>query len=288
MGRLIDALGQNRPAPALHAVWPEEGDNDVPFVEVGGPREPAAGVSPSAATPASSRPDAAPLWGVRFRPLPAGLHPAALPSRLAPELVAFHQPGHAVSDQYRDLVGTLLAQLPDPRAHVLLFTAATAGAGTTTVLLNAAVTLAREDGRRVVVVDAHLRRPAVAARLGLGETPGLREVLAGRLPTESAVRPTALPQLSALTAGAADASPVRLAGEAMRAILGQLRERFDMVLVDGPCWDGRPEVVALGCACDAVCLCLPEASQDAPETRELMQLIPEQGAALCGCVVTSC
>jgi Mrp family chromosome partitioning ATPase len=101
------------------------------------------------------------------------------------------------------------------------------------------------------------------------------------------VRPTGLAQLSVLTAGAGDSSPVRLAGEAMRTLLGRLRDRFDVVLVDGPCWDGRPEVVALGCACDAVYLCLPEAEQDSTATQELMQIIPEQGAALCGCIVTS-
>jgi len=60
-----------------------------------------------------------------------------------------------------------------------------------------------------------------------------------------------------------------------------------MVLVDGPRWDGRPEVVALGCACDAVCLCMPEAEQHRPETTDLLQIIPEQGAILCGCVLTS-
>ena len=57
-----------------------------------------------------------------------------------------------------------------------------------------------------------------------------------------------------------------------------MRQRFDLALVDGPRWDGRPEVVALGCACDAVYLCLPEAEQDTPETVELLQVIPEQGA----------
>jgi len=139
-----------------------------------------------------------------------------------------------------------------------------------------------------VVVDAHLRRAAIAARLGLGEAPGLREVLAGRLPLEAALRPTGLPGLSALTAGAVDAAPsTRLVGEAMRSILRLLREQFDLVLVDGPPWDGRPEVVALGCACDAVYLCLPEAEQDAADTADLLQVIPEQGANLCGCVLTS-
>jgi tyrosine-protein kinase Etk/Wzc len=113
-------------------------------------------------------------------------------------------------------------------------------------------------------------------------------VLSGRLPLEEAIRPTLLPGLLVLPAGAADAAPAtRLAGEAMRSVLWKLREQFDLVLIDGPRWDGRPEVVALGCACDAVYLCLPEADQDMAETNDLLQVIAEQGASLRGCILTS-
>jgi Mrp family chromosome partitioning ATPase len=278
-------------APTLQAVWPEEAQEtaDVPFVEVGGPHDVQKAakkpmVSPASACAAEEEPR---LMTVLFR----SLSPEAVSGHgrcsFAAELVAYHQPHHAISGQYRAVVAGLLGVLPAEQAHVLLFTSAVAAAGTTTVLLNTAITLARQGGR-VVVVDAHLRRPAVAERLGVPEAPGLRDVLANRLPLADAVRGSGLPNLSVLAAGhSAAASPVRLAGEGMRSVLRQLREQFDLVLVDGPRWDGRPEVVALGCACDAVYLCLPEAEQAAPEITELIQIIPEQGAALCGCVLTS-
>ena len=60
---------------------------------------------------------------------------------------------------------------------------------------------AREGLRRVLVVDAHLRQPAVAERLGLSASPGLREVLAGSIALERALQPTEQPNLFALTAG---------------------------------------------------------------------------------------
>jgi Mrp family chromosome partitioning ATPase len=294
MGKMLEALkrarerhGRHEQAPALHAVWPEAGTTDetpeeeMPFVEVGGPREP----SQPAAPPA--QPSAPKLMTVAFRPLPEHALGHGL-CAFAPELIAYHQPHHSISGQYRVLVDRLQAALPAEQARVLLFTAAAAGAGTTTVLLNAAITLARQAERRVVVVDAHLRRPALAGRLGLPEKPGLREVLAGRMKLEDVLRPTGMANLTLLSAGDTEAaSPVRLAGEAMRTLLRRLREQFEMVLLDGPRWDGRPEVVALGCACDAVCLCLPEAEQHRPETNDLLQIIAEQGATLCGCVLTS-
>jgi Mrp family chromosome partitioning ATPase len=206
---------------------------------------------------------------------------------LAPELVAFHQPEHAISGQYRELASCLLAQPPAAQPQVLLFTSNGTGVGTTTVLLNSAITLARQNLRRVVVVDANLRRAALAQRLGLASGPGLREVLAGRLPVEEALQPSVLPGLVALTAGEMEGVALaRLAGESMRSVLAHLREEHDLVLVDGPRWDGRPEVVALGCACDAVYLCLPEADLETADTSDLLQVIAEQGASVRGGGVT--
>ena len=295
MGRMLEALKQAKSRrgptagnpPVLQAVWPDKGleeeqAEEVPFIEVGG--RAAAPPKAAAVAPAVAEPR---LMTVEFRPLSAEGVGGCGRCVFAPELIAYHQPHHAISGQYRALVAGLLGTLPAEQAHVLLFASAVAAAGSTTVLLNAAITLARQGGR-TVVVDAHLRRPAVAPRLGLPETPGLREVLANRLTLADAVRATGLPNLSLLAAGnPGAASPVRLAGESMRAVLHQLRGQFDLVLVDGPRWDGRPEVVALGCACDAVYLCVPESEQDAPETADLLQIIPEQGAALCGCILTS-
>jgi Mrp family chromosome partitioning ATPase len=317
MGKMMDALhqGRSRRNPAgpgatkLAALWPEEegeagaasGEEEMPFIEVGGPHEPGEKVLPVAPPALTLKPQDSPplltappvvsvdgLMTVRFQPLPVTRMTPTVLAQFAAELIAFHQPDHAISSQYRDLATCLMAQTPMKQPHVLLFTGSAPGTGTTTVLLNTAITLARQNLRRVVVVDAHLRRAAVAGRLGLSEAPGLRDVLNGRLPVEEAVRATSLPGLMALTAGTADGVPsARLAGSAMRSLLKKLQEQYDLVLIDAPHWDGRPEIVALGCACDAVYLCLSETEENAPETAELLQVIPEQGAALRGCILTS-
>jgi Mrp family chromosome partitioning ATPase len=228
------------------------------------------------------------LSGVTFYPLPSevpALRPA--PERFAPELVALHHPEHPVSDQYRSLVAHLEAQLPAGQSQVLLFTAPKPQTETTTVLLNIAITRARQGNARVVLVDARLRQPTIAGRLGLPPVPGLREVLAGTISLQRAVQETGQANLKALTAGkGGDGCTGILASEAMRAVLRHLRVRFDWVLVDAPCWDGRPEVVALGSACDAVYLVLPEAEVETAEIADLLEIISQQGSCLRGCVLT--
>ena len=220
--------------------------------------------------------------GVMFRPLPA--EGAEDPTDLAPEIVAYYDPSHKVSQEYRELLASLTAAAPGVRTPALLFTAAASGAGTTTALLNVAVTAAAK-GRRTVVVDANLRRPAVADRLGIEGRPGLRELLSGGATLEEAVVPTRQANLSAVCAGGSAAGSVRFPADSLRSLFRQLRQRFDLVLIDGPCWDGRPEVAALGTACDAAYLVTAEAESESAAVDELLRIIPGQGVRLAGCVV---
>ncbi len=288
-----------------------QADEEIPFIEVGGtikPMEASASVLAQAAgnvakdLPRQDKPmpavaqarslGAVPsgaevkLFGLAFRPVPGEEFPLApAEERLAPELVAFHQPSHAISEQYRTVVAGMASQLPAGQSHILLFTAPAPRTGTTTVLVNLAITRARQGRGRVVMVDANLRRPGLAGSLGLPVMPGLGEVLRGSASLQRVTRETGQPNLHVLAAGpSADGGHLLIASASMRAVLRQLRSRFDWVLVDAPCWDGRAEVVALGSACDAVYLVLPQAKADSPEMEDLLQLVPQQGSRLRGCI----
>jgi len=325
MGKMLEALKQAdvRPVPLkplLRSYHPEpepkptvetENVEEMPFIEVGGPGAPLEAspvVLPGIGGPSILRADRAnqqrgprmPAFatpfavpgghsprGVVFRPLSQERPTASHSARVAPELIALHQPDHPLSQQYRLLQAALVAQLPAARPQVLLFTAAAPDVDTTTVLLNVAIASAQQEKPRVAVVDANLNRPAVAQRLGLDPAPGLREVLAGSLSLLRALQVTRQVNLHVLTAGEpGSAADDLLSGERIRLVLRQMREGFDLVLVDAPWWDGRPQIIALGSACDAVYLILPEAKAETPETNHLTKEIPQHGSRLCGCILT--
>jgi Mrp family chromosome partitioning ATPase len=321
MARILDAFrpsesngvrlaGSTPASETTHQDWDPEEESDVPFIEVGGPEGSVASSGDARRTrPAEPRP-AAPAFRtfipadepaalapstaddvvvqVSFRPLPAPplpMRPAC--ERLAAELIAFHQPEHPVSEQYRTLLAGIDAQLATGKRHVVLLTAPSPGAGTTTALLNLALTRALQDGSRVAVVDVNFSSPAVANRLGLDSTPGLREVLEGSVSPPRALRETGVLHLHALTAGRARVpESATLRGEALSNLLGELRHRFDSIFVDAPCWDGRPELTALAGLCDAVYLVVPQTASELGSVRELMELIPRQGGRLRGCIYT--
>jgi Mrp family chromosome partitioning ATPase len=310
MGKVLDVLRHSEAkcdeaagtlpggAPAKEDVGSDLG-GDVPFIEVG----PARSMEGSAAVLAARPPrlriapqlpaDAGPILdtssavgaptpvGVRLRPLPDGLTLPPPVRRFASELIALHQPDHPAAAEYRQLARLLLEGRAPQMSRAILCAGTGSASGVTEVVLNLAVCLAGA-GTAVVVVDAGELRPTNAERLGLCGRPGLAEVLAGTESLGRALQETGLDNLTALTAGGGD--PRRLggaAGEAFRPVLRQLRDRFDVVLVDG-----GADAAILGRACDAVYLIVPHAQADAPTTADLARTLLRKGVPLRGCILT--
>lgn len=304
MSRVFSALtgtGGSR-AAAVEDVRAEErqfvvGAEEPPFVEIGGPGGPVF----SAALPKPT-PKVEPTFPRIAAPAPAVEVPAAtilsvrfhdtaprVPTRTAsgPDggLVALHFPDHPVSSEYRALRDEVVKQLPDATSRTLTFTASAPEAGLTTVLLNLAVTLAR-DGQRVLVLDANFTRPGVATKLALRPAPGLAEVLGQNLPLPWALQPTPAPSLQALVAGAADDATADLVGRDLPKLVGQLRQWFDWVLIDAGVWGVVPERDATCSAADAVYLVTREPDADRPEFTGLKTWVKQLGGALRGYVTT--
>jgi capsular exopolysaccharide synthesis family protein len=109
------------------------------------------------------------------------------------------------------------------------------GDGKSLTVANLALTMAQEFQQRVLVVDADLRRPTVHHLFGLGDGPGLGDVLMNVAELDHAL--VSLPEyhLTVLPAGVPPSHPAELLGSAaMRRLLDTLRTRFDRILIDVP------------------------------------------------------
>jgi Mrp family chromosome partitioning ATPase len=274
------------PAPEAEADaaddWEPE-DESLPFVEVGGPRpgRPAPAPAVAAARPEPERPAVPGLLTIRFQPWPIA---ATRDRRFAPELVAYHHPDHAVSEQYRSLAGAVAGQLRDGQTRLALFTGAAPAAGTTTVVLNLAITLARTPGTKVAVVEANPVSPAIGERLGLDSGPGLRELLSKTAPLAWVLRASGLEGLSALPVGKPADGP--LPEGPLPALLERLRGQFDWILVDAPAWGASPEAEVLSGLCDATYLVLRQGGLDEADMDSVQQAIADRGGQLRGFVLT--
>jgi polysaccharide biosynthesis transport protein len=119
----------------------------------------------------------------------------------------------------------------DRPPRVLAVTSSVSGEGKTTLACDLAVALAA-GGSRVLLVEADLRRPAVAERFGLPRAVGLTGVLAGRVDVGDAVQPTAA-GVDVLASGPLVPNPSELlASDRMRRLVAEVGERHDHVVID--------------------------------------------------------
>jgi capsular exopolysaccharide synthesis family protein len=141
---------------------------------------------------------------------------------------------HFATEAYQNLRTALLFARRDELGQVILVTGTAPQEGKTTTLVNLAQLLAAST-EPTVVVDCDLRRATLHARLGLSREPGLTDHFVQHLPLDALLRPTGIPHLFALPAGALPPNPpALLARKGMAELLDELRRRFTWVLVDSP------------------------------------------------------
>jgi Mrp family chromosome partitioning ATPase len=216
----------------------------------------------------------------RFEPWPA---PAPTPLGISSEIVAYHQPDHPASKAYASLLEAMRAALRTDESSVLLLTGLKPHVGVSTVLLNLAVCAARAQKLRIVVVDANLHQPDLAKRLGHAGTAGLMEVIEGTLALEHAVVSTGVDALHVLSAGMPVKMHHPLSTEAMAWLIAWLRERFDLILIDGSTIDDTASLAVQVPHADAVYLVAPHGET---VNKGIAQTIGRLGGRLCGLIHT--
>lgn len=226
--------------------------------------------------------ETAPL-NIAFAPWPTAVPPRAV----AAEILAYHQPDHALSKQYQALFGQLVDGLPPGESAAWLLCGRSPRVGCTTVLLNLAAAGGKQNKYRLVAVDANLRQPTLGQRLGQGQGPGIADILVGHVGLEQAVQATVVPNLHVLPAGAAKGGPTMAwTAEAAQWLLAWLRERFDVVLVDGPCLDETLPLAALAPCCNGLFLVTPRNETAGIQQGSLPRAIARLGGKLRGVIET--
>ncbi|MDV6233166.1 polysaccharide biosynthesis tyrosine autokinase [Rhodococcus cercidiphylli] len=139
----------------------------------------------------------------------------------------------ASAEAFRELRTNLQFLEVDHPPRVIVVTSAIPSEGKTTTALNLAISLA-EAGHHVVLVEGDLRRPRISKYMGLIGSVGLSTVLAGQAKVDEVLQPTKYEGLQAMASGPIPPNPSELLGsEASRAMLVELRSKFDYVIVDG-------------------------------------------------------
>lgn len=147
-------------------------------------------------------------------------------------VIAEGRPDPVWSESYRKLRTNISYLDPDHPPRTLLVTSALPGDGKTVTAANLAASLG-QSGRSTVLVEADLRRPALARLLGLIPDVGLTTVVAGRLSVPEVTQ--SCPGFDVITCGPVPPNPSELLGsQAFSRIIEELLLRYDNVVLDTP------------------------------------------------------
>lgn len=182
-------------------------------------------VSVGAAPPGPGDP---PVNGVRH------LNGSRLAGTVGGKLVISEDVNSTTVEQYRRLAATLHHAQCNDGIKVVMIASALAGEGKTLTAVNLALTLSESYARRVILIDADLRRPTLHQVFGLPNTSGLND----GLKTGNDRKLTVLeisPRLALLPAGKPDPDPMSaLTSDRMRRVIQEASERYDWVVLDTP------------------------------------------------------
>ena len=169
------------------------------------------------------------------------------------DVVCLTQPRSAIAEAYRGLGTSIM--LASPQLKILLVTSPLPNEGKTLTAMNSAIVLAQQ-GRRVLLVDADLRKPTLHHGFNLPNELGFSSILLGSSDaTSPIVCHEKLPSLFVLGAGPAQSMPAELLGSAkMRELMTCWRERYDYVIVDTPPLLAVTDAIRLSSEADSLLL----------------------------------
>jgi capsular exopolysaccharide synthesis family protein len=149
-------------------------------------------------------------------------------------LITLSNPRSPISESYRSLRTNIDYSAIDEKIQVIMVSSAGPGEGKTTTITNLAITYAQSE-RKVILIDADLRKPTAHHNFSISNRWGLSSVLSQQCTLEESIQSSSVPGLDVITSGTIPPNPAEMLGSnRMNAVIQQLRDMYDIILIDTP------------------------------------------------------
>lgn len=200
-------------------------------------------------------------------------------------LVTLAQRQSHAAEAYRAIRSIVITGSGVTDHRVLQVTSPGPGDGKSTLTANLAAAIAT-SGMRCLLVDCDFRRPRVHKLFKLDNGKGASSVLTGQLPLSEAVYANVVPLLDVLTSGPKVSNPSELfASKQFATFTNQLREIYDVVLLDSPPVLAVSEPASIAAVVDGVLLVLKMSRRSKMVARQAKETLSLVGANVLGIVV---
>ncbi len=179
----------------------------------------------------------------------------------------------AATEAYNLLRTNLMFSFSDEgQCHVIGITSSIQAEGKSSTVCNTAYALA-ESGCRVLLLEADLRKPTIASKLGLARTPGLTNLLVARGDYREAIQHSHLaPKLDVMTSGEIPPNPSELLGSnRMAQLVEELKADYDYIIIDLPPVTAVSDAAAVSKHLDGVVMVVRSGVSDRQMLAEAMR-----------------
>ncbi|WP_410984301.1 CpsD/CapB family tyrosine-protein kinase [Bacillus cereus] len=201
------------------------------------------------------------------------------------QLIAYEQPKSSVSEQYRNIRTNIEFASVDKKIRSLIVTSANSSEGKTTTAANIAVVFAQQ-GKKVLLVDADLRKPTLHQMLQVENVFGLTSVLTRSKTLETCVKKTQIGSLDFLPCGPIPPNPAELLGaSSMKELLSEAYGMYDFVIFDTSPILPVTDAQIMANQCDASVLVIRSGSTEKEAALKAKQALDSAKGKLLGVVL---
>lgn len=201
------------------------------------------------------------------------------------ELIAAYQPFHIQVEALRALRSQLILRWLNEH-KTLTITSSARAEGRSYIAANLAVVFS-QLGERVLLIDADLRHPRQQSLFNLSGRYGLSDVLAGRADLSVICKIPALRDLSVLPAGTIAPNPADLLSRSFRTLLDNLKNQFEVILIDTPSADQAIDYQIISTICGGSLIIARQHYSRVNELNRLTESLQVTGNHVLGVVVNS-
>ena len=196
------------------------------------------------------------------------------------------RPSSQFAEAFRALRTSLLLSSPGAPPKIIVVTSSLPQEGKSVTSTNCATVLA-QAGRKVLLIDADMRRPTLHGYLGIKSPVGLSACLSGSTSdAPSAIPLPTLPTLEVITAGQRPPNPAELlASDTMQTLLNQWREQYHHIVIDTPPVLAVTDAVVLATMADCVVLVARSGQTGSQSLKRTVELLRRVNAKIAGVVV---